>query len=150
MAWSSCRYRLAPAADRRCCGDEGTSVAVWSVDTDSGPAGIAPLRSIDGYWTGMYTYIMERTQIYLTRDQAGALDREAKRTGTTRSHLIREAIAAQYGATKDVRRVERVLRETAGLWHGRNGSGGEYVEQLRTGHRLSELYRKDVTGPSER
>ena len=88
----------------------------------------------------MYTYIVERTQIYLTREQASALDREAKRTGTTRSHLIREAIADRYGGAKDPQRIERVLRATAGLWSDRTETGEEYVERLRTGRRLRALY----------
>jgi hypothetical protein len=87
----------------------------------------------------MYTYIVERTQIYLTRDQATALDREAKRTGTTRSHLIREAIEARYGGgTRE--QIERVLRSTAGLWRDRAETGETYVRRLRTGRRLRDLY----------
>jgi predicted DNA-binding protein len=88
----------------------------------------------------MYTYIMERTQIYLTREQSAALDREAKRTGTTRSHLIREAIEARYGADPDAERVQEALRATAGLWSDRSETGEQYVERIRTGRRLRELY----------
>lgn len=62
----------------------------------------------------MYRYIVERTQIYLSREQADILDREAKRTGTTRSHLIREAIAEKYGTQRDTDAIEAALRETAG------------------------------------
>lgn len=36
---------------------------------------------------------MRRTQIYLSERETEALDRAAKATGLTRSHLIREAIA---------------------------------------------------------
>lgn len=88
----------------------------------------------------MYTYIMERTQIYLSREQAAALDREAKRTGTTRSHLIREAIEARYRTPKDRDEISRALQGTAGLWQNRTETGEEYVERLRTGRRLSSLY----------
>ena len=88
----------------------------------------------------MYIYIMERTQIYLSRAQAAALDREAKRTGTTRSHLIREAIEARYGSDKDEDRIAEALRTTAGLWSDRSETGSEYVERLRSGRRLRELY----------
>jgi hypothetical protein len=88
----------------------------------------------------MYTYIVERTQIYLTKEQATALDAEARRTGTTRSHLIREAIEGRYGAGKDPDRVRRALKATAGLWEDRSETGGEYVERLRTGRRLRDLY----------
>jgi len=88
----------------------------------------------------MYTYIVERTQIYLTTEQAAALDREAKRIGTTRSHLIREAIESRYGAAKDRDRIEKALRATAGAWKDRREDGATYVEKLRTGRRWRELY----------
>lgn len=88
----------------------------------------------------MYMYIMERTQIYLSRAQAAALDREARRTGTTRSHLIREAIEARYGSDIDHEAVERALRATAGLWRDRAETGEVYVERLRTERRISEMY----------
>jgi predicted DNA-binding protein len=88
----------------------------------------------------MYTYIVERTQIYLSQEQAARLDREAKRTGTTRSHLIREAIEARHGAAKDPKRIKRVLRTTAGVWRDRVETGEQYVESIRTGRRLQELY----------
>jgi len=91
----------------------------------------------------MYTYIVERTQIYLTREQAAALDREAKRIGTTRSHLIREAIEARYGAAKDHDRIEKALRATAGAWKDRRDDGATYVEKLRTGRRWKELYPEE-------
>jgi predicted DNA-binding protein len=91
----------------------------------------------------MYTYIVERTQIYLSREQAAALDREAKRTGTTRSHLIREAIEARYGPDRDADEVREALRATAGLWSDRSETGEAYVERLRTGRRLQELYPAD-------
>ena len=90
----------------------------------------------------MYTYIMERTQIYLSREQAARLDRAAKRTGSTRSHLIREAIEARYGTAKDPERIERVLRTTAGVWRDRVETGEHYVERIRTGRRLQELFRE--------
>lgn len=88
----------------------------------------------------MYTYIVERTQIYLSREQAAALDREAKRTGTTRSHLIREAIDARYGPDRDAERVREALHATAGLWSDRPENGEAYVERLRSGRRLQDLY----------
>ena len=91
----------------------------------------------------MYTYIVERTQIYLSREQAAALDREAKRTGTTRSHLIREAIEARYGPDRNADEVREALRATAGLWSDQSESGQTYVERLRTGRRLQGVYPAD-------
>lgn len=88
----------------------------------------------------MYTYIVERTQIYLSGAQAGALEREAKRRGVTRSHLIREAIEDRYGLVADRERLRAALRETAGLWRDRKESGEAYVERMRKGDRLRRLY----------
>ncbi len=88
----------------------------------------------------MYMYIVERTQIYLSREQAAALDREAKRRGTTRSHLIREAIMERYGAARDRATMDAALRASAGAWAGRRDDGETYVEKLRTGRRWHELY----------
>lgn len=89
----------------------------------------------------MYTYIVERTQIYLSREQAAALDREAKRRGTTRSHLIREAIEDRYRPARDHDEILEVLRATAGAWKDRAETGEEYVERMRSGRRLRDLYR---------
>ena len=88
----------------------------------------------------MYTYIVERTQIYLSGAQAAALDRESKRTGVTRSHLIREAIEEHYGLAADRERLRAALRETAGLWKDRTETGAEYVKRMRKGDRLRRLY----------
>jgi regulator of replication initiation timing len=88
----------------------------------------------------MYTYIVERTQIYLSSAQASALNREAKRTGVTRSHLIREAIEERYGLAADRERLRAALRETAGLWKDRKESGEAYVERMRKSDRLRRLY----------
>jgi predicted DNA-binding protein len=88
----------------------------------------------------MYMYIVERTQIYLSREQAAVLDREAKRRGTTRSHLIREAITERYGAARDRAAIESALRASAGAWLGRRDDGETYVEKLRTGRRWRDLY----------
>jgi len=105
---------------------------------------------LDRSGRAMYTYIVERTQIYLTRKQADALDREARRTGTTRSHLIREAITERYGGANDRDRVEQALHRTAGLWRDRSETGEAYVGRLRTGRRLRELYPAGEADSSER
>ncbi len=100
----------------------------------------------------MYTYIVERTQIYLSREQAAALDREAKRRGTTRSHLIREAIDQTYVVDPDRERVLAALRASAGAWTDRRETGEEYVDRLRSGGRLTRLWgwrdAEDAAGDS--
>lgn len=90
----------------------------------------------------MYAYIMERTQIYLTRREKAALERAAGTTGRTRSQLIREAIEARYLSTIDDDVRLAVLSETAGLWSDRSETGEAYVEALRQG-RLATLHDQD-------
>lgn len=87
----------------------------------------------------MYTYIMERTQIYLTRRETAALAKLAKATGRTRSQLIREAITAQYLTQADGDELAAALEATAGLWSNRTESGEAYVERVRAG-RLARLH----------
>lgn len=89
----------------------------------------------------MYIYIMERTQIYLTRRESSALARLAKSTGRSRSQLIREAIAAQYLDGGDSDALLAALGATAGLWADRPESGEAYVERIRSG-RLGRLHGK--------
>lgn len=88
----------------------------------------------------MYPYIMERTQIYLTRRESTALARLAKETGRTRSQLIREAITAQYLAGSDADALAEALAETSGIWADRTETGEEYIDRIRTGRRLERLY----------
>ncbi len=88
----------------------------------------------------MYIYIVERTQIYLSREQASALDREARRTGSTRSHLIREAIDRAYAAEIGRDAFLDALRESAGAWKNRDETGEAYVDRIRSGDRWQELW----------
>ena len=77
-------------------------------------------------------YTMQRTQIYLSEDEITRLDREAERTGRTRSRLIRDAINRAYAHEVDIEEFERVLRDSAGAWKGAPFTGQEYVEAIRT------------------
>jgi predicted transcriptional regulator len=87
----------------------------------------------------MYTYIvMRRTQIYLEDEESTALDEEARRTGRTRSQLIREAIRAHVLGAGLQRDLAAVLRATAGAWRGRRQTGAQAVARLRRG-RISHL-----------
>lgn len=86
----------------------------------------------------MYIYIVERTQIYLTKRETVALARAAKATGRTRSQLIREAIEASYLPQSSPDSLA-ALEETAGLWSDLSDTGEAYVERVRGG-RLSTLH----------
>ncbi len=77
-------------------------------------------------------YTMQRTQIYLSEEELARLDREAERTGRTRSRLIRDAINRAYAHQVDMEEFERVLRDAAGAWKGAPFTGLEYVEAIRT------------------
>ena len=89
----------------------------------------------------MYMYIMKRTQIYLEQAESNALDKEAQRTGHTRSQLIRQAITAAYLGERGQGDIEAALLDSAGAWKRRAMTGRKYVERLRRGRRL-----KDATG----
>ena len=81
---------------------------------------------------------MDRTQIYLSEVQAAVLDRQAARTGLSRSQLIREAIDKTYlGESGDD--ALAVLESTAGAWNGRHEDGATFVKRLRSKHRYGRL-----------
>jgi hypothetical protein len=81
----------------------------------------------------MYTYIVTRTQIYLTPEQERVLARLAKARGTTKARLIREAIDAAYMRSSRQRALVDALAQSAGAW-ARGASGADYVERLRPGN----------------
>lgn len=87
----------------------------------------------------MYTS-MVRTQIYLSDEEARALEREARATGRTKSRLIRDAIDRVYLGTRDTDEVLRSLERSAGAWRRRE-SGAAYVERLRSG-RLARIHSR--------
>ena len=62
---------------------------------------------------------MVRTQIYLTERQRAELAAIAEDLGKKQSELIREAIDQFLERENRLRRAE-VLRETAGMWKGRD------------------------------
>jgi hypothetical protein len=84
----------------------------------------------------MYTYILRRTQIYLTDEEARALKRASKKSGASMSTPIRSAIDQTYMRADGVPSKEEALRiidETAGAWKDRTETGEEYVERIRPG-----------------
>lgn len=81
---------------------------------------------------------MLRTQISLTADERRLLDDEAARTGRSISALIRDAVSAAYGSRRDEDDDRRMISAALGAWRDREADGEEYVERLRSGHRLSD------------
>ena len=81
---------------------------------------------------------MIRTQISLEAEAIELLDREAARTGASRSELIRRAVRRQYGdgvaGELYAVRKKRALDKAFGVWKGRKfKSGEEYIRALRSG-----------------
>jgi metal-responsive CopG/Arc/MetJ family transcriptional regulator len=93
----------------------------------------------------MYMYIVERTQIYLTKRETAALDQAVRETGRTRSDLIREAIEQTYLSASDSDSVREALDATAGLWSDRKESGETYVERMRPGNLAARLKDEQTT-----
>jgi Arc/MetJ-type ribon-helix-helix transcriptional regulator len=82
---------------------------------------------------------MERTQIYLTEAQTRELDRRARSRGTTRSHLIREALEQYLGPTWDAEGFIVALRDFQGIWADRDDIDEIYAGlKRREFERLSE------------
>jgi len=73
---------------------------------------------------------MGRTQIYLSEEELGLLDRAAAETGASRSELIRRAIRRTFGEESREDRLV-ALRRSAGSWKRRRFTGSEYVDALR-------------------
>lgn len=90
-------------------------------------------------------YIVRRTQIYLTDEEAQVLARRRKATGRTLSDLIRAAIDAAYlrRRTPDRQRMVATARATAGAWASFPETGKEYVERIRGSGRLARLHTRD-------
>jgi len=90
----------------------------------------------------MYVYIaMERTQIYLTETQTHELDKRARQQGTTRSHLIREAVETYLAPDWDPEAFKAALGRFAGIWADRDDLD-EIHETMRAAdrRRLARLY----------
>lgn len=84
---------------------------------------------------------LKRTQVYLTREELSALERQQRGTGTNQSELIRRAIDREYLGRARVSKAARLraVRSAAGAWRGRTETGAAYVERLRSG-RLARLH----------
>ncbi len=88
------------------------------------------------------SYIMRRTQIYLTEEQGRLLESRSKATGSTVSQLIRTAVDSVYSRRRAMSRAQRVRLEqsAAGSWKAFAETGEEYVERIRGSGRLARLH----------
>ena len=94
------------------------------------------------------TYIMRRTQIYITDEQAHLLESRSRTGGKTISELIRTAIDDTYRPRRTLSRADRarLARETAGAWRDFPETGRHYVERLRGSRHLAHLHGRDGRG----
>ena len=91
------------------------------------------------------SYIVRRTQIYLTEEQRRLLEGRRRATGHTVSQLIRAAIDDAFRRGRQLSRADRlrIARKTAGAWAGVRETGAEYVERIRGSRRLGRLHGAD-------
>jgi Arc/MetJ-type ribon-helix-helix transcriptional regulator len=91
----------------------------------------------------MYVYIvMERTQIYLTEMQTHELDKRARQQGTTRSHLIREAVEKYLTPDWDPEAFKAALNRFAGIWADRDD-----LDEIRASMREAERRKRERLFP---
>ena len=82
---------------------------------------------------------MQRTQISLTVDERQLLNAESVRTGRSISALIREAVDAVYGTHRSSADDLAVMGDAFGSWGNTEIDGEAWVEQRRSGSRLSSI-----------
>ena len=80
---------------------------------------------------------MMRTQISLTREERRALDAAAARTGKSIAALIRDAVETVYGAERSTDDDLAAMRRAFGSWKDHEMDGADWVDQLRSGSRLT-------------
>lgn len=81
---------------------------------------------------------MAWTQISLTEEQGRVLDAASARSGRSISALIGYAVDTVYGEEGSVEDDLGAMRRAFGSWEGRGLTGKEWVDQVRSGQRLSQ------------
>lgn len=81
---------------------------------------------------------MQRTQISLTDEERRTLDAVSARTGRSLAALIREAIKQTYGSQRSVEDDLASMRQAFGSWKDHDLDGADWVEQRRSGARLTQ------------
>jgi len=89
----------------------------------------------------MYTYTVDRTQIYLTPEESAALERESIKTGKTKSQLIREAIDATYDVRPSLEEFMAGINAAFGAWKEEPGEDrSAYLKDLRRADLAKQRY----------
>jgi len=98
-------------------------------------------EALDARLETMYTYIMDRTQIYLTAEESAALERASIETGRTKSQLIREAIDEKYGSRRSLEEFMAALDAATGAWKEEPGEDrSAYLKDLRRADLAKQRY----------
>ena len=98
-------------------------------------------EAVDTRLATMYTYIMDRTQIYLTAEESAALERASIETGKTRSQLVREAIDERYGTRRSLEEFMAALDAARGAWkEGPGEDRSAYLKDLRRADLAKQRY----------
>lgn len=92
------------------------------------PAG-RPGRSIHHV---VYADVVKRIQLYFDDQEVEWLRKAERRTGASRSELVRRAVRHTYGEAT-VEEKLAIIKETAGMWKDRAFTAEEYVDALRGG-----------------
>ena len=93
---------------------------------------VARSEAVDTRLATMYTYIVDRTQIYLTAEESAALERASIETGKTRSQLVREAIDEKYGSRRSLEEFMAALDAARGAWKEEPGEDrSAYLKESR-------------------
>jgi predicted DNA-binding protein len=104
-------------------------------------APISPGEALDSTMDAMYTYIVDRTQIYLTPEESAALERASIATGKTKSQLIREAIDATYRASPSLEEFIAGVDAAFGAWKEEPGEDrSAYLKDLRRADLAKQRY----------
>jgi predicted DNA-binding protein len=108
-------------------------------------------EALDAIVTTMYTYTVDRTQIYLTPDENASLERESIKTGKTKSQLIRDAIDEKYGNPRSLEEFMAALNGAFGLWA--NPEGEAAVKAIhaarRAEARITRARLRRLLGPDD-
>lgn len=84
---------------------------------------------------------MIRTQVSFTEAQKRRLDRVSSATGLSMSEVLRRLVDEHLPKSEYSREEFLAAIDAAhGAWKDRDFDGEEYVERMRTGRRLRELY----------
>ena len=88
---------------------------------------------------GVYLRCMQRTNIFLTKEQQERLQRQAKEEGLSKSGLIRRILDEALAITKTKPSAEEAIIGTSGMWADRDEDDLREVTRWRRETPLERL-----------